>query len=128
MAKQEYKPFPSTVTEEGIKVDIGGGWWITFVREWDNLELRSKFLKVQDDVLSMKYMLKKIVAWNLPGFPDWEPIPFDREGLTAQLDAFLADETGEVECWRVPMQIQDAMVKACIHACRESGKLPLPTR
>lgn len=126
------------ILDNGIKIDLGSGYWILFTKSWGSLDT-TKFRNAQDTV-ALKLLLAKVVDWNVPD-ADWNPLKFEKDKLIGQLDALIAyqkkaDElraqgkyvevTQEVmpECFSIPTPLQIAMSSAFYTACGVSYRVP----
>lgn len=107
------------ILDEGIKIDLGGGYFVLFSKSWGSLDTQ-RFSKTTNDLLALKLLIRKVENWKIPN-SDWEDIPFDKEGLLKQIDDFIADP--EKECFSIPTPLQIELVRGFYAAASASYKL-----
>ena len=90
MAKKLPEP---EILEDSIKINLGGEFWIKFTKSWGSTDSQ-KFRNVANDTVALKMVIEHTVDWNIPD-SDWNPLPFDKEKLLAQLNAFAAGQVDE---------------------------------
>lgn len=98
------KKIKAELRDDGIFVDLGGGWWILFGKRWSNLDLHK--LRKVDGIAALRLVIEKTVNWNFPDV-EWKPLPFDKPKLLAQLDAF---EKGNGLCWPLLQALYEQML------------------
>lgn len=127
------------ILDDGILVPLGKSeYWVKFVKSWGNTDA-TKYRNASD-IDSLRFLVSKVVDWSLPD-SDWKPLPFDKEKLTAQLDAFSAynkkveqwrvekeyvkiTQEPMPECFSIPTQLQIALSNAFYEALGASYKVP----
>lgn len=126
------------ILENGIKVYLGKEYWILFVKSWSNTD-GTRF-RNSSDPDSLRLLINKTVDWNVPD-AEWNPLPFDKEKLLGQLNAFSAyqerveklrsegrysDVPKETmpDCFALPTSLQMAMSNAFYTALSTSYSLP----
>lgn len=109
------------VLADGIKVGLGGDYWVVYDKAWNNIEIR-KFRRTRDDLAALAIVLGKAKDWNVPD-SDWNPLPFDREKLLAAVTAFQEEKADT--CWAVPAQLQLPLVDSYYKAYSAACSLPL---
>lgn len=126
------------ILENGIKVYLGGDYWVLFSKSWGNMD--STKYRNASDVDALRFLVSKVVDWSVPD-SEWNLLPFDKEKLIAQLDAFSAynkkveqwrtegkylEITKEPmpECFAIPTQLQVALSNAFYTAISKSFALP----
>ena len=108
------------ILSDGIRVYLGGEYWIKFTNVWGSTA-SSKFRNASNDMMALRMLIEKTVDWNIPD-ENWNLLPFEKDKLLAQVDAFMKDST--VECFAIPTSLQVALGKAYYVAIGESYKLP----
>jgi hypothetical protein len=129
------------ILENGIKVYLGGDYWVLFGKSWNDKD--GTRYRNASDADSLKFLIGKVLDWCIPD-SEWNPLPFDKQKLIAELDAFSAyiqkteqlrkegkytEVTQEVmpECFAIPTQLQVALNNAFYAALGASYKLSFLT-
>ena len=107
------------ILEQGIKVFLGGEYWILFTKTWGSTDSQ-KFRNAANDMMALRMLIEKTVDWNIPD-AKWEILPFEKDKLVAQIDAFVKDSTSD--CFAIPTALQVALGKAYYTAIGESYKV-----
>ena len=107
------------ILSDGIRVFLGGDYWIKYPNTWLNTEAND-FRNAASDMVALRMVVEKAMDWNIPN-AKWEPIPFEKEKLLAQIDARVKDSTSE--CFAIPTSLQVALGKAYYVAIGESYKV-----
>lgn len=72
-----------TVLNDGIRVDLGGGYWILYSKEWDSLD--NPMFRAVTNLDALKLVIQHALDWHFPNHK-WEDIPFDRDALVAAIE------------------------------------------
>jgi len=121
MPKSDTEPI---VSDEGIRVPIPGGYWILFGKEWSSRDLY-RFTKTINNLDALRMVVEKALDWYLPN-DKWEPWPFDKEKILAQIDAYQRGESDDICPY--PIQLERHLVEAYYRAIRAARDLPLVTK
>lgn len=75
------------VREDGIYYSLGGPYWILMTKSW-GLNDSQTFVRT-DRLHGLRMVIEKTLDWHIPNL-QWNPIPFEKDKLLAQLDAYTA--------------------------------------
>jgi hypothetical protein len=107
------------VLDNGIRIDLGGGYWILFTKAWGSMD--SQKFRVSDDITALKSLIKKTLDWHIPD-ENFKDLPFEKDKLLAQLEAFEKDP--RAECFSIPTPLQMELARAFYKACGVSYLTP----
>lgn len=108
------------ILSDGIRIDLGGSFWIKFTKVWGSTDAQ-KFRNTQNDILALRMLIEKVVDWHIPD-ANWNDLPFEKEKLLKQIDEFVADLSKE--CFSIPTALQVTLARSFYDAIGASYRVP----